>query len=224
MSRSIVPDLKTKTVWFLTGSQGLYGEETLRQVATQSQAVATGLAESADIPVTVVWKPVLTDSDAIRRVDLGAVAREAASRLDETGRTDGVELRFAEAAVPRLRADEGKVRQIALNLLANAVEAAREEAAAAPRVEVSWLEQGRRVCLQIDDHGPGIPAEAMARVFDPFFTTRPSGHGLGLAIARTLARAHGGDIELGPRPGGPGTRATLTLPAEPPAPRERAAA
>ncbi|GHF24356.1 L-arabinose isomerase [Pseudolysinimonas yzui] len=70
MSRSIVPDLKTKTVWFLTGSQGLYGEETLRQVATQSQAVAAGLADSADIPVTVVWKPVLTDSDAIRRTML----------------------------------------------------------------------------------------------------------------------------------------------------------
>ena len=72
MSRSIVPDLSTKVVWFLTGSQGLYGEETLRQVATQSQAVATGLAESADIPVTVVWKPVLTDSDAIRRTMLDA--------------------------------------------------------------------------------------------------------------------------------------------------------
>jgi L-arabinose isomerase len=74
VSRSIVPDLATKTVWFLTGSQGLYGEETLRQVATQSQAVATGLAESSDIPVTVVWKPVLTDSDAIRRVMLDANA------------------------------------------------------------------------------------------------------------------------------------------------------
>jgi L-arabinose isomerase len=70
MSRSIVPDLTTKQVWFLTGSQGLYGEETLRQVATQSQAVAAGLAESSDIPVTVVWKPVLTDRDAIRRTML----------------------------------------------------------------------------------------------------------------------------------------------------------
>jgi L-arabinose isomerase len=70
MSRSIVPDLKQKQVWFLTGSQGLYGEETLRQVATQSQEVARGLAESADIPVTVVWKPVLTDRDAIRRTML----------------------------------------------------------------------------------------------------------------------------------------------------------
>jgi L-arabinose isomerase len=73
-TRSIVPDLAQYEVWFLTGSQGLYGEETLRQVAEQSQEVVRGLASSADIPVTVVWKPVLTDSDAIRRAVLDANA------------------------------------------------------------------------------------------------------------------------------------------------------
>jgi L-arabinose isomerase len=74
VTRSIVPDLKTFEVWFLTGSQGLYGEETLRQVASQSQEVAAALGASSDIPVTVVWKPVLTDSDAIRRAVLDANA------------------------------------------------------------------------------------------------------------------------------------------------------
>ncbi|HEX7834989.1 MAG TPA: L-arabinose isomerase [Pseudolysinimonas sp.] len=74
MSRSIVPNLAEYQVWFLTGSQGLYGEETLRQVAEQSQAVAAALGASADIPVTVVWKPVLTDSDSIRRAVLEANA------------------------------------------------------------------------------------------------------------------------------------------------------
>ncbi|GAB3188368.1 L-arabinose isomerase [Nesterenkonia suensis] len=61
-----------KTIWFLTGSQGLYGEETLRQVAEQSQRVATMLDGAEDIPVTVEWKPVLTDRDAIRRAALDA--------------------------------------------------------------------------------------------------------------------------------------------------------
>ena len=69
---SIVPDLSTKQVWFFTGSQHLYGEETLRQVAAQSQQIARTLAESADIPVTVVWKPVLTDSESIGRAALEA--------------------------------------------------------------------------------------------------------------------------------------------------------
>ncbi|MHA3722935.1 L-arabinose isomerase [Leucobacter sp. HY1910] len=56
-------------IWFVTGSQLLYGEETLRQVAEQSQAVAAGLA---DLPVKLVWKPVLTDRDAIKRIMLEA--------------------------------------------------------------------------------------------------------------------------------------------------------
>ncbi|GAA4772782.1 L-arabinose isomerase [Microbacterium gilvum] len=74
MSRSIIPDLAQHEVWFLTGSQHLYGEETLRQVAEQSQQVAQGLVDSPDVPVRVVWKPVLTGSDEIRRVVLEANA------------------------------------------------------------------------------------------------------------------------------------------------------
>ncbi len=74
MSRSIIPDLKTREVWFLTGSQGLYGEETLKQVAEQSQEVARVLGASSDVPVSIVWKPVLTDSSAIRRAMLDANA------------------------------------------------------------------------------------------------------------------------------------------------------
>jgi L-arabinose isomerase len=61
-------------VWFLTGSQHLYGPETLAQVADQSRAIADRLGASSDVPVRVVWKPVLTDADAIRRIALEANA------------------------------------------------------------------------------------------------------------------------------------------------------
>ncbi|MBN9328270.1 MAG: L-arabinose isomerase, partial [Cellulomonas sp.] len=65
-----------REVWFLTGSQGLYGEETLRQVAEQSQEVARTLDASDDVPAKIVWKPVLTDSAAIRRAMLDANSRD----------------------------------------------------------------------------------------------------------------------------------------------------
>src|SRR5688500_18615166 len=55
-------------VWFLTGSQNLYGEETLQQVASQSQRVAEALDTAGEVPVQVVWKPVLKDAAAIRRI------------------------------------------------------------------------------------------------------------------------------------------------------------
>ncbi|CAN5443268.1 L-arabinose isomerase [soil metagenome] len=70
MSRSIIPDLAGYEVWFLTGSQNLYGEETLAQVAEQSQQIASALNAASDTPVTVVWKPVLKDADSIRRLAL----------------------------------------------------------------------------------------------------------------------------------------------------------
>lgn len=166
----------------------------------QSLAIVTGLLDLA--------RPVqLTTSD----VALGEIAREAATRLEETGRSEGVEIRLREAAVPTIVADEGKIRQIAINLLTNAVDAVRESDAKARIVEVSWESRAGHVCLHIDDRGPGISAEATKRLFEPFFTTRPKGHGLGLAIARTLARAHGGDITLTTREGG-GVRASLVLP------------
>jgi L-arabinose isomerase len=72
LSHSIIPDLATKEVWFLTGSQSLYGPETLRQVAEQSAQISATLGASTSVPVTIIWKPVLTDSDAIRRAALDA--------------------------------------------------------------------------------------------------------------------------------------------------------
>src|SRR5690606_29772467 len=74
VSRSIIPDLKKNVVWFLTGSQDLYGEETLRQVAEQSRGVVEQLQAASDIPVTIEWKPVLKSSDAIRRAMIDANA------------------------------------------------------------------------------------------------------------------------------------------------------
>ncbi|MFC1421316.1 L-arabinose isomerase [Streptacidiphilus cavernicola] len=64
-------------VWFLTGSQHLYGESTLSQVARQSRAISDQLAATADLPVRLLWRPVLTDADAIRRTMLDANASAA---------------------------------------------------------------------------------------------------------------------------------------------------
>jgi len=69
----LTTSLASSEVWFVTGSQNLYGEETLRQVAEQSQAVAAGLE---GLPVKVVWKPVLKDADSIRRLAFDVNARD----------------------------------------------------------------------------------------------------------------------------------------------------
>ncbi len=71
---TLTTSLEQYTVWFVTGSQNLYGDETLRQVAEQSQTVAAGLA---GLPVKVEWKPVLKDADSIRRLALDANADDS---------------------------------------------------------------------------------------------------------------------------------------------------
>jgi L-arabinose isomerase len=71
------PHSPVREIWFLTGSQGLYGEETLKQVAEQSQHIAAVLADADELPVRVVWKPVLTDASAIRRACLDANGDDA---------------------------------------------------------------------------------------------------------------------------------------------------
>jgi len=71
------PALETTEVWFLTGSQGLYGEDVIKQVESQSRDIAEQLGASAAITPRIVWKPVLTDADAIRRLTLEANAQDA---------------------------------------------------------------------------------------------------------------------------------------------------
>ncbi|WP_151770665.1 L-arabinose isomerase [Streptomyces abyssomicinicus] len=66
------PHSSVREIWFLTGSQGLYGEETLKQVAEQSQRIAAALDDAEGLPARVVWKPVLTDAASIRRACLEA--------------------------------------------------------------------------------------------------------------------------------------------------------
>ncbi|ANP74009.1 L-arabinose isomerase [Cryobacterium arcticum] len=69
---ALATTLDSYEVWFLTGSQNLYGEETLKQVAEQSKAISDALNASSAVPVTVVWKPVLKDAESIRRAALDA--------------------------------------------------------------------------------------------------------------------------------------------------------
>jgi two-component system sensor histidine kinase FlrB len=94
-----------------------------------------------------------------------------------------------------------------LNLIENAIQAGGREA----RLKVHLYQRGETVRLCISDNGPGIDSATLARLGEPFFTTKTTGTGLGLAVVKAVARAHQGDVQLRSRPGR-GTCAILTLP------------
>jgi signal transduction histidine kinase len=111
--------------------------------------------------------------------------------------------------VPRVFADPDQVGQILVNLLTNGVQAMDGRGGT---LTVRARERDGRVRIDVQDTGEGVPAEHMGKIFEPLFTTRARGIGLGLSVSRTLARANAGDLTVMNDPGG-GAVFTLDLPA-----------
>jgi signal transduction histidine kinase len=107
------------------------------------------------------------------------------------------------------RVDSTKLHQIIHNLVRNAIEAV----AAGGHVELRMFEDGDRVHLIVADDGPGIPDRVRERIYEPFFSTKESGTGLGMSIVHSLVTMHGGTIDLVTTP--TGTRFDVALPRTP---------
>ena len=107
-----------------------------------------------------------------------------------------------------LDADPDQLEQMFINLLANAVDASL--ANGAEPVRASWRVEDSNLLVTIEDRGLGIANTE--NLFVPFYTTKPAGSGVGLALAQQIARAHGGEIRLLNREDGEGARATVRLP------------
>jgi signal transduction histidine kinase len=104
--------------------------------------------------------------------------------------------------------DAGKIHQVVQNLVRNAVEASERDQAV--EVTVERLPEGAAITIR--DHGPGIPPEVVARIYEPFFSTKEGGTGMGMAIVHSLVSLHGGSIAI--RSDG-GAEITVTLPRRP---------
>jgi C4-dicarboxylate-specific signal transduction histidine kinase len=164
--------------------------EALREISEQSH-------RAADI-IRTLRRMIRRSDPAQKPVDLNEVARAVVRLIDWQARRAGVEvhLRLEEdPPPPQVTGDRTQLEQVTFNLLQNAVEAAAG-ADAGPRVaqiETAWDGKGR-VILTVRDTGPGLKPGEEARVFERFFTTKPDGMGMGLAIGKSIVEAHGGKM------------------------------
>jgi len=111
--------------------------------------------------------------------------------------------------IPRIHVDKGQIQQAVINLIINAVEASQP----GDRVMVTTglTQSNRNVKIEVSDKGHGIDEETIARIFDPFFTLKEAGNGLGLSITHGIIEQHGGTIDVNSNPN-EGTRFTIRLP------------
>ena len=146
----------------------------------------------------------------LERENIGAIVASVVDMSRGELAQDGVTVNVDIApGLPDVGADEGQLRQALLNLIRNAREAM--SGAAERRLDVAVREAAGRILITIHDTGPGIGAANMAKIFDPFFSTKERGTGLGLALVQHIVVDHGGQIEVA-SPSGAGTTFTLTLP------------
>jgi signal transduction histidine kinase len=175
-----------------------------------AHALPPALAEIASI-ISDIRKDDIRASEVIRRmrgwlerheleslpVDLNQVAQDTVAivRPDARSREVQLEMDLAEGVRPIL-GDRVHLQQVLLNLLMNAMDAVATMAPARRRVRVLTMQRDGDVRLAVTDTGVGIPADRIAEIFEPFYTTKLEGTrmGMGLAIARSIVEAHAGSI------------------------------
>jgi signal transduction histidine kinase len=143
-------------------------------------------------------------------VDLAPTLEPVIRLMESTARKRRIEVQFSNGgAVPVIFANADQLKQITLNLILNAIDASPPGANIAVRLHAT--EDGQAM-LEVVDEGSGIPAETLDHIFDPFYTTKETGTGLGLALVYQMVREHGGDISVESMVGR-GTAFRVVLPA-----------
>ena len=138
----------------------------------------------------------------LKTLDLNDVAQDTLRFLSALAISREVDLIGQGTSLPLpIKGDQIQLQQVTLNLIVNAMDAMSGMPSAERRIKVSTARDGNSACLSVSDEGPGIAVSDLKRVFEPFFSTKPDGMGMGLSIARTIVEAHGGQLSAENLPG-----------------------
>src|SRR5246127_5002809 len=130
--------------------------------------------------------------------DLNTTIEQAILLSRQQALTKPIQIQFEpNSSLPKVLHDPALIQQVVLNLLLNGIQAI----SGSGQIRVSLTRDGEQAMIQVSDTGRGISAEALPKIFKPFFTTRSEGTGLGLSLAKGIVQSHGGNIEASSTPG-----------------------
>ncbi len=133
----------------------------------------------------------------IVRVDVNDLLRRTADFVRPQNKFDQVEFVLdLTDGLPAITADPGQLQQVFINLFGNAAEAMIEKGTQGKKITVAtgWQDPGETVLIRVTDNGPGMSRAILDKIWEPTFTTKPTGHGFGLATSYRIATAHRGRI------------------------------
>ena len=147
-------------------------------------------------------------------VDIPKLVRQQVKLITPQSNDQGIDIRLdlPDRPIQPLSADRTKLEQVFLNLLINAMEAMPDGGTLTVRVETSEVDDAESVRLEVIDSGIGIPEDVRDRIFDPYFTTKSRGTGMGLALCDKIIRQHNGSLTF--RTGANWTAFEVALPLE----------
>jgi two-component system, NtrC family, sensor histidine kinase HydH len=143
----------------------------------------------------------------LTNLNLTEVVSNTMALLMSQAKAKNVSLIFNQKETVEILADRDQMTQVLMNLLINAIQILPNKG----KIQVTLQDGMDNVALVVMDDGPGILAENQAQIFEPFFTQRAGGVGLGLAVVRQIVQVHKGDISYQTSPWG-GAQFTITLP------------
>jgi C4-dicarboxylate-specific signal transduction histidine kinase len=167
----------------------------LHEIQTQIQRAAEILKRIKTIGKRQTPGPVAMQLNAVAL----SVLRWLAPQLQHTQVRVQTHL---DADLPLVMADAVLIEQVVLNLVINAMQAMQTLAPEQRLVEIETALKDGQVVLQVRDYGPGVPEDRLAQIFEPFYTTKPDGLGLGLNICRTIVEGHRGSLTVHNSPQG----------------------
>lgn len=189
------------------------GEDPVSPDNIQYARVALEELDRVERSISHLLKYAREEEFRFEQLTLSDIIDSAVASLRDRIESLGVEVEVEFSAACTMRGDIEKLRRVAVNLLRNAMDALEEASTETPCIVIMAGENlaGTEVWLRIRDNGPGISDEVRRRIFDPFYTTKSDGTGLGLALSKKVVESHGGSMEV-QADSSSGTEFLLTFP------------